>query len=393
MARVLSVSLLVLLISCKTSESSQVKEKTSKEAILTDSFGLSMNDVSILFPNHQNPQFLMKMPNLSEGFVPEWAGQELANNFENLPTGNKTPPARGRFQADLSPYKLAAMRFDPCPNDLQAKGDDAACFRQMRATWQIQNRELGPFAMDSNVHTAYLLSQDEFSAAMAKLRELHKQASVDTTGLSLSVHPVIQKEGPDSPYLKGVLELLKIYAKPSRLMVMAGLRRADFETWSMTTLSQDLKTQTISERPLIGVENSGMNIKVQTFSANRQRSSSFLMVRPASANPKNISKEVRDSVPNAVAFENPKLHNALSTDCSSCHQAVHLSMHPDLNVPPLDLAEVRYASQYPSSVTIFEARDFTALQMFSFSSGRPRITPRVVNETANVLDYMKSHGL
>lgn len=385
---------LILVASCKTSspELSSAKSETPP----AEELGLSMNDVSILFPNHQNPAFLAGMPKLSEGYVPAWAGQELANNFQNRPTGDKTVDGPGRFQADLSPYSLAAMRIDPCPNDIQTKGDDKLCIRQIRATWQIQNRQLGPFAMDSNVHTAYHLSDEEFRTVLSRLRELHANASIDTSGMPLGVHPVIQKEGPQSPYLQGVLALLKTFARPEKLMVMAGMRRSDFETWSMTTFSQDLKTQTIRQSPLIGVtEDPALPpSKTQLFSANRQKSSSFLMVRPPSSNPENIAEENRAAVSRAVAFENPRLHNPLTADCSSCHQAAHLSQHPELSKPPLDpqVALKGFTSALDLSITIAEPTDKTALQMFSFSGAKPRVTPRVVNETAHVLEYLKNQG-
>lgn len=386
---------LAAMVSCKTSSTGASFSKSEEPA--RSPGALSMNDVSILFPNHQNPAFLARMPNLSEGYVPSWAGQELANNFKNRPTGDKTVDGRGHFQADLSPYKLAAMRIDPCPNDLQAKGDDKACIRQIRATWQIQTRELGPFAMDSNVHTAYFLTDPEFREVLSTLRNLHAKASIDTTSMPLSVHPVIQKEGPESPYLTGVLQLLKTFAKPTNLMVMAGLRRAEFETWTMTTFSQNLEKQTIQQNPLIGVRENPDNKtnKIQIFAVNRQKSTSFMFATPPSSSPLNISAETVESVPNALAFENPRLHNPLTADCSSCHQAAHISLHPDLTKAPFDRTQSPnlFTSSLDLTFTIPDARDKTALQMFSFSTGKPRITPRVVNETASVLEYLKANGL
>lgn len=392
--------LFLTVLSCKSTsplgESSLAKDELSPKPKDKKALGLSMNDVSILFPNHQNPAFLAAMPKLSEGFVPAWAGQELANNFQDLPTGDKTVAGPGRFQADLSPYKLAAIRLDPCANDLQAKGDDTLCFRQIRATWQIQDRQLGPFAMDSNVHTAYHVTRQEFEAILKTMKELHANATIDTTLLPLGVHPVIQKEGPESPYLKGVLTLLKTFAIPERLTVVAGMRRADFETWTMTTFSQDLKTQSIVQNNLIGVvaEPHKTLQKTQSFAVNRQKATSFMFARPASSHPDAINVEAFETLPKAWAFENPRLHNPLTTDCSSCHQAAHISANPDFlkrleSEKEFSREKLYTHPTYKLDPAISDARDKSALQMFAFSAGKPRVTARVVNETAHVLEYIE----
>ncbi len=405
----------LLLTSCKTLGTfASLKGDTGPSK---SDLGLGMNDVSILFPNHQNPAYLAQMPNLagardphsfdetvantgSAGFIPGWVGQELANNLQNRPAGDTTPDTAGRFAAtDLKAFQVASMRIDPCPNDLQAKGDDQLCVRQLRIIWQVQTRELGPFAMDQNIHTVHHLSETEFRDILTKLRAMHREGSLDTIEMPLTVQPVIQKEGPQSPYLKGALSIIHRYARADNTMIVALLRRNDFETWSMTTLSVNPTTGGLLQPALIGVVPplaGGEAPRVQNFSANRQSGSSFLLVFPKSASPDSIAVDAAASIPNAHAFENPRLHNPLTTDCSSCHQAAHLSQAEKYlsSLSPDEAAKNMYASKtWNTKPLLPDPSDRTSLQMFSFNAGLPKVSPRVANETANVLDYLLSHGL
>ncbi|MBC7533791.1 MAG: hypothetical protein H7318_19665, partial [Oligoflexus sp.] len=73
--RILGFALLpgltLTLRSCKTSQSSHGSSDPSEPAPVASKpvdvpHGLGMNDVSILFPNHQNPAFLEQMPSLAD---------------------------------------------------------------------------------------------------------------------------------------------------------------------------------------------------------------------------------------------------------------------------------------------------------------------------------------
>lgn len=388
-------SVCLLLTACTNGLESSHEASESPQSLLR----LGMNDLSILFPVFEVKGLAEALPRIFDqpapqtyaqgkdaspldghGFVMEALGQELKDE------------AFGRF----SDLRLVALRWDPCANALQVKLGQGPCLRQLRLTWQALQMNEGRAwgVLDSGIHAIYQLSEEDFKAAVAELIHLHDQASLETRALPLQVHPVIAREGLQSPYLAGVLGLVHRYARASKLMQIAFMRRQidRFPTWEMG---------------LFQVENAQLhrlNIPFTKAPALVQRlraNSPVLEVEPRGQT--HLSLEVPFVVPgtpaspqdnerlnkpfeSALAIENPHVANAFSIDCASCHRSTAL-----YQARKAAEADGRFAVRgkgYESEVwnlTPQVTSDPSSLHMFSYFGNQAEITPRVVNETAEAL--------
>lgn len=418
----------LLAASCKTSES-----RVSSEAKVA----LSLNDVSILVPLHLVQDFRDQLPRLTgkgegEAFAPDWLGREIASiQTEELQNRQKQRPSDPpgdvvKIPDDFSDFRFVALRLDPCANIRTAKSSPETCLPQLRLIWQRlvdqgprdtgSTTNPGPFsrAKDSAVHTVYQLSKAELQTIVSLLRDLHKNASLDTKGMPLQPHPVLAKEGVSSPYFKGVLSIVGRFARASQLTHLSHFSAVNSgNVWQMTLFEVKGGKAERLDIPSVQPRKDEGTMQVQTL--RRDPNDRTLIVTPKTSSPFVLSETIdlradpgvkaaqeetldRRIIENIAAIENPTLHDATNIDCASCHRALGTyAFARDREMKKrgkLEDAKQGYKSKTQNISFAVEPYmlDFTgpwALHMFSYFSDHPRITPRVINESAEVLDFIE----
>lgn len=425
--------LLLLLASCSAAQSPESKVLADEKTSAAESKALGLNDVSIFMPINTNPELLPILPRLSDAPNPmayiadfkddPYAGQPFVYDWTTAERIKSLGLIEGRFTPqDLSDFQLVSIRIDPCTNSLQISTPDN-CVRELRLVWQFldsddSRKKHGSSAlMDSNIHTLYTLTNDEFSDVLKTMRKLHQDASVDTIEMPLLPHPVIAKEGASSPYLKGVLGIVNRYARASKLTEIASFIGISSIEWRMAHIAvkdaQALPFAIPTELDFEGKASFRMTPTNDTslnsdFGGGKGHAFAIPQMsrffgREAALMPQRMPGTIEQKLTNMFAVENPTMHNPKNMDCVSCHiankQVTWLeagARYLDKEMPLLEtFAKYRYSSakwnleaQFPITAN--------SLQVFSFDRGvlsNPVIAPRVINDSAETLDFIEKHSL
>jgi hypothetical protein len=430
------VSLLTLLqfqFSCRSSNTSSVVKIEEPSAAGSESSVLDLNDVSILMPTYLVPGLREILPKINdkpdpkrfapgmdfaaedgEGFVHKGLSQQVLDlHKESRDTLIKA--------SEVDHFRLVAIRIDPCANDIQTLGNDLQCARVLRIVWQRpvlsfdgKPQQDSP-TDDSNLHTIYRLSDSEFKNILSTLKQLHQSASVNTRGMPLAPHPVIAKEGVNSPYLKGVLGIIHRYVRASKLIGIAdmlsfGGTGKSRSGWSMVQAAVAEKRLIKKPVPalqfdeaLFGVQETGP-VFIENFFAPPRGSEMSESNTTTFPPPFHIAEAERDfdaearklRLKNAYALDNPLLHNALNINCGGCHRTFNAVADKDeLEKNGNAQLPLEAYSKQPWNMTNISDRDTgnRVLQMFSYTTfDKVRISQRTINESANVLNYLIKLG-
>ncbi|MES2745699.1 MAG: hypothetical protein V4655_09740 [Bdellovibrionota bacterium] len=320
---------------------------------------LGLNDVSILIPYFKHPALFKTMPSFLDYF-PSSHLKALDNTLrsDNETADQNTTLARIGTDQSYFDYRLVSIRFDPCANVLSPM-TTPSCEAEIRLVWQraVKASDTDYFFDDNVIHTIHAVASEEFTAIVKQLRVLKGNAKHETYDLPLLPSPTIEKEGPNSSYLKGLLSLVK--ANTKNLIGIAYFANT---------------SKTLGNWPMFRLDRSGeslyeTDIPVAHAKIQRMTGRSFLS-KPM---PLGITAD-------ANALENPRLHSTLDTDCASCHRA-----NNETN---------KGLGQYENSNFDLTARFATgskvSLQMFSYFDQQIKITPRVINTSAEICDYINS---
>lgn len=423
------------MMSCKSNPS-----RVSATEPTAEKGKLGLNDVSILIPLTSVPAFRDRLPLLTgmgekEAYLPAWVGEEVARaqNAEIEKRAKARPfdktEGTGTVAADFSIFRLVALRVDPCANIRTAKTQIDQCLRQLRLIWQplstgnpedpaAKSKE-GPFtrASDANVHAIYQLSAEEFRTVLDLLRSMHRNASIDTLGLPLQPHPVLAKEGVESPYFKSLLSLVNRFARASQLTHVAHLAAVNNgNVWQLSLMA--VKDGKLSPLPIPATQepSNGGSQHIQTLKREAGNPTIDAMPRGTTefvlsegidfgADPatREALAETLDKriLQNIYAIENPLLHDAENLDCASCHRAFgtfafaqrrELKKGGQLEAPQRGYTSSKWDLSFTVQDFQFEFTGPWTLQMFSFFGTHAKVTPRVINESAEVLNFIEMHN-
>jgi hypothetical protein len=362
---------------------------------------LGLNDVSILLPYNTRPELFTTAPRIDatpdpetfakglpaapvdgSAFVPEdilrSIDKVLADDSENqdeLSVFFRVAPQK------MFEYRLAAIRFDPCANVLSIKGDETKCRHEFRLVWQHAKRNRFE---DNNIHAIYQMNDIQFAEIVATLRELKASAKVDSLGEALQPNPTIAAEGLDSAYYRGVIGLVHRYIRASNLIDIAFLAEtSQGGHWPMLKLG--VKDKVASTLPLVATDSP--ELKVQRMDSRGRLDLPFPL-----GTTKDAIFNVEDPqtlFANAVRLQNPRLHDVDNLDCASCHRSELIKQ--DLgDLSSFVSPEGAYVNKNWNLKALFGIADQESLQMFSFFFGSVKIAPRVINESAEVADYINS---
>lgn len=409
---------------------------------LSSSLALDMNDVSILMPLKEQPELLRTLPRLGETFVYDWTEEQRNTTLSQI-SPNIEP-----VTDKVEDFVLTSLRIDPCANRLLLKDEEwkAGCRAEFRLVWQKLDAK-GEDLVDSNIHTLYRLSPDGLKDVLTTLRKLHAEASVDTSGLALAPHPVIEKEGPDSPYLHGVLELVKKYAVKENLDEVANMVANTKRNWTFAHIGIEGTEPKFMAIPSMGKDGldvvnlaseittpEGLTLNVHTYGKIGNLISSGLL--PSQDYSPELKRELEyfpilKNLVEGFAVENPQHFSPKTINCSTCHTAEKqkagydfiqelvgdkiwtnkfarpiyaypknakgISDRPEgmgSFLPCEDYAVYGYHNSRWNLETPYARTNARSLQMFSYGDLRtPHIATRVVNDTADTLDLIEALGL
>jgi len=425
-ARLLALAVASSALACAGSDADDTSQATVDS--LTDQTALDVNDVSILYPVATNAADAQKLIPLSLRFggddgatiLPDVHFRALADistkqddvgalrlnsslvaqlrdhsfnasdasNYEQHPGPKLNLGVFNGGSRDA--FKIVAIRFVPC-NRASFHGGapmsaTSACNPQLRFVAQ-------PFVNDTALDAAFHVIYDfPVSAGPALAKDFLAIKSPVTTGMPLGVHPLLAKEGPGGAFSQALQGLLVRNLPHGTLAAVAGLGVRD---------SNDQWT-------FLG----SLVIKGGLFVAGQKFGDSFFpfqeftrLVRPAQMRPSDPREET-DSDDFLAATLNPQRSSLLlqsqesqeNRTCAGCHRAdalVGMRFKNDgtSNVSALKKLFTNSNSYAPpTAVTAFATADAlqlgdTNLHAFGIHDRRPSVSMRVVQETAEAVDY------
>ncbi len=362
----------------------------SSNLLAAEKVQLGLNDVSVLLPYNEQPSLFDTSPTI-ESFVSKdillAIDKTLSDDDENM---DELSVFFRNGNREFFTYRLVSFRVDPCANKIAIKGKLNKCRPEFRVVWQRHTKGRKQFE-DNNIHAIHVLSKPEFSTVVDSLRAIKLSSPLDTQALPLSPNPVIAKEGLESPYYKGMMDLVKTYARPDNLKEVAFLAEtSQGGHWPMLKLEING-----SEAKAVAVPGTEKNEEGKPFFVQRMDGRSELEdPLPLGKSAHNLFK-VRGQdaavVKNAFEIEKPSLHSAAETDCASCHRAELERSLVLENNPGLELPKDIFSSSKWNLTNVSGARQAQSLQVFSYFVRDVRIMPRTINETVEVVDYINAH--
>jgi hypothetical protein len=399
---------------------------------LNESKALGMTDVTILYPQPEKWDFVDDMlgPS-SEDAKGELLPASLFQQIADLPApkmigpdGNEIDPQKKLFAqwADNFAFlRVVGIRLDPCFGETSNLGA-SSCTSTIRLVAQFffrgPNASSQPF-FDSNasIHLFYQVSQSDFATLAKEMLALRI-----STGLPLQkglisqqqngVHPVLKEQGLRGEYANKLKATILKYAGeqtltriafsvedrsnpqasgyynqqqgvPDSRWVFGGFehRGGRLVPLNIASLGDYTGLQTVDTFPgqrgdknLVTV-NPAIRISDDVFAA-------FNLVKQPDG--RMGAADVEKGRAAARKLQNPGNYTAGNSDCGSCH-----------------MAKQALASQQPTSTDLdFKSYTFRLdathasigpFRMFGWEQGRPVIAARVVNETANVLEYLNKN--
>lgn len=384
---------------------------------------LGLNDVAILIPYHQIPALLTKSPTingehtfvsneilgqLSKILVSDQALHEK-ENFAFGKTGDKAfesdVTAPGKVSGE-SPYRLVSTRIDPCVNELQKSANDT-CEANIRLVFQpLMLDEKGQvFAKDSNIHAIYHIEAKEFTKIVNELKELRAKSPA-VAQETLSPHPIIAKEGENSPYFHALISLLQNHLSMQNLKRIAFFGDTDPTRqghWPMVAFNIENQKPVLVPLDKLGKQDGELQKNVQRLHGNHEhleeplprgdiKDSLFpVMTLTGKEDPETIQNSIKQFMltkfENSFKLDNPLLHDPSTVDCASCHVAEiqRSQLLPEVKGLGLELPkDLGFRSQHFNLKHNVPA-DFSrvSLQIFSYFKNFPKISQRAVNDAAH----------
>jgi hypothetical protein len=354
-------------------------------------FAWDVNDVSFLLPL---PSDLKSDSILVPGTLGS-AGQLLPQRYlEPLPSlvqGADDGPV-------LESLTVVGIRIDPCFPGVDPSGEP--CRSVIRMVWQPLSAN--GTAMDSAVHSFYLLSSDEFKDLLQKIAALNVSSGFSSHGLPLQVHPLIASQGLSGNYWRSLRAILLAYTGESRLMRVTFMTQESLnQMWDfggfdiiggrisrmiiprVLTRMQSFVNTDATLGDFIGGEKPEAPTDVDTF--NRILTGSSVLTASDVA-------VLRASADSINRIENPKIHSPATIDCVSCHVAQPARIWAETKFSTLGLEQSTFRFQSSlnlQNVTAAQATTHT-MRAFGYEGRVPSINQRTINESAAIAESLNS---
>jgi hypothetical protein len=303
----------------------------------------------------------------------------------------------------LHSLRVVAVRFDPCPGVVApgaapAPAPTRSCEPEIRVVYQsILDDGSQLVARDGAVHAFYRLSTTDFGDVIGELRAVRRERAGEPEGI-LDRSPILQSEGLQGGYAQRLRSILERYATEKNAVRVtsftrtAGVREPQKGTWEFA----------IRER----TNGVFANTKIATTQTKTQTLRTIVGGRwdaditPAVTTADDVTRifKVSTHEQEETAFRasvrvlNPRVHTSESIDCATCHLAPDVATFARVTRGFDDSKhEERFQSSYPlgsASITEEEVIAFENMHLLSYLGRRLKVSSRVANETAAVLEAL-----
>ncbi len=345
---------------------------------------LGPNDVSVLFP--------LPADGVYTGYLsPDTAG----NGGPLIPRAvfDVIPPVNTRLETASDPHgmvRVLAIRFDPC---FTATTTGSVCEPEIRMIFQAVDATDGP--LDGAMHAFYRLTPAEFAEVVEGLRSLHDLAPENDT-LVMGPSPALVAQGLDGAYGAGLLALVREHAGAATLRRVTFMQRtaARQTQWKFGFFEVVGGAPTRTSIAEIGVDTQTVNQMVGTdpefvidpFAVLDEDLTVLLTAESAAA----ADTAMREAAyRDALALENPMMNQPDEAQCAACHVASSVARHAEesFGLGTMAFAE-RFETDRALTTSSDTATDPEVMRIFGYFVRRPAVAPRVLHETAHVLDVI-----
>lgn len=365
------------------------------------SFGLGLNDVSILLPLPQNKIEFQQMIPAQEPARPEGGPLVPAKYINQLPQ-----LILDDLEPEVRPQQLRviALRFDPCFHESahESAQGPAPCRRQIRLVFQpVSFHQERAMTFDAALHAFYDFSESEWKDVIHDW----KQTRAGTQSEALQVHPVIQSEGLGGQHWGRLRTLI---LKHCQLKNLKRVTISSVNSFGFQWVFQGMDIDDAGNSSFINIPR--VHKDRQMFFTNLSNLQEFTgTIHPAPEGEElwikflKSSKHAKNSLTEeqlmkilgrSLEFENPRLTNTANLDCVSCHVAQTNQFWGAHNLAnwktDLELNIKRFTSPWNLQNTSVRPFRTNQIRAFGYFLDEPIISGRVINESAEVAEMMKN---
>ncbi len=307
-----------------------------------------------------------------QGIIPEVA-------LKKLPL--LEPTLKKETQAKY--LQLTAVRIDP---------------PELRLIWQVFTAygSLRVEALDAAVHSFHKIeNKTEFLSELEKISALTRN-EVNPL-LPLSVHPTLEKQGMNGKYAKALIQLIKKHASEKNIFKFTFMQMSLAETkWDfggMLLNGGETYSLLIPKISTTGTQ-IFINNSFHEFSGGfgpypTEGQNEFNRLVSDTYNVQRLD-DLKRAIITSHKLENPRLGNAETIDCVSCHLAQTARNWIETNNPELlKVADNKFTSKkYILKNTTPDPGRTDNVHAFSYFLDMPTINQRTINETAFVLERL-----
>lgn len=354
---------------------------------------LGLNDLSVLIPLPKNSEASLMLSPYDEGSQGTLLSKKNYNKLFKLVV-DKSNEEVWRDQ-----LKVIAIRLDPC--FVEGTGP-LPCRRQIRLVWQpLIEKENEVTTKDASLHSFYEFSDEEFAAILTEW----KMWSKTNKNLPLTIHPLLKKEGLSGKHWNQLRSIILKYCGEKNLVRMTSMGLSGSEQlWVFSGMDIDPKTTQSKEMIIPRIQTTIQTITQSSFdphefwgaltpAPNADLEFNLLVEDSMFFKKRNTEIEVRKVVNSYLSFENPKKHNTGTLDCASCHLTSMTHQWTLTNYPNLkwdvEFKDTKYQSALNLENTTLNKVNPHQFRIFGYFGQDPAISQRVINETAEVFDFLK----
>lgn len=354
---------------------------------------LGLNDLSVLIPLPKNSEASLMLSPYDEGSQGTLLSKKNYNKLFKLVV-DKSNEEVWRDQ-----LKVIAIRLDPC--FVEGTGP-LPCRRQIRLVWQpLIEKENEVTTKDASLHSFYEFSDEEFAAILTEW----KMWSKTNKNLPLTIHPLLKKEGLSGKHWNQLRSIILKYCGEKNLVRMTSMGLSGSEQlWVFSGMDIDPKTTQSKEMIIPRIQTTIQTITQSSFdphefwgaltpAPNADLEFNLLVEDSMFFKKRNTEVEVRKVVNSYLSFENPKKHNTGTLDCASCHLTSMTHQWTLANYPNLkwdvEFKDTKYPSNLNLENTTLNKVNPHQFRIFGYFGKDPAISQRVINETAEVFDFLK----